>query len=81
MVNPELIADQLTPLFVERKTPPPYTAAKTFESLATRDQILYPVVHPESILVQFEPLLVDRNTPKPVPAKRLEPLVARDRMP
>jgi hypothetical protein len=71
-----LIADQLVPLFVDKKTPLPEVPAKILLPLMAI-VLIGTVVRPELIADQLVPLLVDRKTPPLlVPAKTVLPLTA-----
>jgi hypothetical protein len=77
--NPEFIALQLLPLFVDVKTPP-QVPAKRFGPLTAR-QLMCKFDNPELTTAQLLPSFVERNMPLlSVPAKRLDPLTARAEM-
>src|SRR5439155_17078638 len=69
--------DQVSPLSVERKPPPPKVPANRLVPL-TASLKMYELVKPLLTAVQWAPSSVDRNTPPTgaVPANRLVPLTA-----
>ena len=74
---PAFFGLQLTPLFVETKTPELEVPAKRVVPLAA-NAVTEGFVRPESAAVQVAPLSVERKRPPPVPAKKVDPAEASD---
>ncbi len=73
---PESAEVQVTPLFVERETPPTYPPPVPAYKLIPLTIRVFVSLRTESAQVQFVPPSLERKIPSPDPAMRFDPITA-----